>query len=92
MRLKVIFVGRASPHDGQAASLALYWRSLGKGKFEKVPLEHVARSVYSVRIPASQIGDNDIEYYLEASVDMGKIRFPATAPALNQTVVVVPKN
>jgi hypothetical protein len=87
LRLKVIMARRQEPRGG-----VLYWRSLGKGKFEKVPLEHVARSVYSVRVPASQIGDNDIEYYVEASAGTGKIRFPATAPAMNQTVVVVQKN
>jgi hypothetical protein len=85
LRLKVILVGRASP-------LALLWRPLGKGAFEKLPLEHVARSVYSVRLPASEIGGNDIEYYVQASVGASTIRFPATAPAMNQTVVVVPTN
>ncbi len=84
LRLKVMMVSRQEPRGG-----VLYWRSLSKGKFEKVPLEHVARSVYSVRVPASQIGDNDIEYYVEASAGAEKIRFPATAPAMNQTVVVV---
>jgi hypothetical protein len=45
-----------------------------------------------VRIPAAQIGDHDVEYYVEASAGTGKIRFPATAPALNQTVVILPKD
>jgi hypothetical protein len=91
LRLKIIFVGRASPHDGRAGTLALHWRPLGKGTFERMPLEHVARGVYSVRIPASRITD-DIEYYVQASVGADTLRFPATAPAMNQTVVVMPKN
>ncbi len=73
-------------------TLALYWRPLGQGAFARLPVEHVARSVYSVRLPAAQIGANDLEYYVEASTSAGKIRFPATAPAMNQTVVVVPRN
>ena len=87
LRLKVIIVGlRKAQND------ALYWRPLGKGTFEKLPLEHIARSVYSARIPASRMGANDIEYYVEASAGTGRIRFPATAPVMNQTVVVVQKN
>jgi hypothetical protein len=85
LRLKVIVAGRAG-------TLALLWRPLGKGTFERLPLEHVARGVYSARIPASQINDNDIEYYVQASVGAGTIRFPATAPAMNQTVVMMQKN
>jgi hypothetical protein len=70
----------------------MYWRPLGKGTFEKLPLEHVARSVYTVRLPTSQIGENDIEYYVQASVGASTIRFPVTAPVMNQTVVVVRKD
>jgi len=87
LRLKAIVVGAKTP-----GNVVLYWRPLGKGTFEKLPLEHAARSVYSVRIPATQIGDNDIEYYVQASVGTGTIRFPATAPAMNQTVVVMAKD
>lgn len=84
--LKVIVIGPEKPEKGE-----LHWRPLGKGEFETVPLQHVARSVYSVRIPASRIGDNDIEYYVQASVGASTVRFPATAPAMNQTVVVQAK-
>ncbi|MCL5280199.1 MAG: hypothetical protein M1376_09870 [Planctomycetes bacterium] len=84
LRLKVIAVGAKVAAKGN-----LYWRPLGKGTFEKAPLEHVARSVYSARIPAAQIANHDIEYYVQASVGAGTIRFPATAPVLNQTVVVL---
>jgi hypothetical protein len=87
LRLKVIFVGAKTPGNG-----AMYWRPLGKGTFERLPLEHVARGVCSVRLLASQIGGNDIEYYVQASVGTDTLRFPVTAPAMNQTVVVVQKN
>lgn len=87
LRLKVIAVGAKVPGKG-----SVYWRSLGKGTFEKVPLEHIARGVYSARIPAAQIANNDIEYYVQASVGANTVRFPATAPVLCHTVVVMPKN
>jgi hypothetical protein len=86
LRLKVIVVGEKAP-----GNVALCWRPMGRGTFERLPLEHVARSVYSGRIPASQIGDDGLEYYVQASVGTDTVRFPATAPALNQTVVVMPK-
>jgi hypothetical protein len=86
LRLKVIAVGAQQLRDG-----ALHWRPLGQGTFERVPLEHVARGVYSVRLATSQIPD-DIEYYVEASAGASTIRVPATAPTMNQTVVIMPKN
>ncbi|MEN6425901.1 MAG: malectin domain-containing carbohydrate-binding protein [Phycisphaerales bacterium] len=82
LRLKVILVGRASP-------LVLHWRPLGRGEFSALPVEHVARGVYRVRIPADRIAGKDFEYYVEAAMDGNTIRFPVTAPAMNQTVVVV---
>jgi hypothetical protein len=87
LRLKVIVADTQAPHD-----LALCWRPLGRRAFARLPVEHVARSVYSVRLPAAQIGANDLEYYVEASTIAGKLRFPATAPTMNQTVVVVPRD
>jgi len=82
LRLKVIVVGRAS-------APVLYWRPLGKGEFETIPVEHVARGVYKTRIPAGRIAGNDFEYYVQTGAGANAIHFPATAPAMNQTVVVV---
>ncbi|MBP7050909.1 MAG: hypothetical protein KBE65_07840 [Phycisphaerae bacterium] len=85
LRLKVILVGRASPP-------VLSWRPLDKGEFSPIPLEHLARGVYAARIPADRIAGNDFEYYVQATVSAETIRFPATAPAMSQTVVVVREN
>jgi hypothetical protein len=87
LRLKVIVIGAKAFGNG-----AVYWRPLGQGTFERLPLAHVARSVYSARIPAAQIAGSDIEYYVQASVGTDTIRFPPTAPAMNQTVVVMQGN
>ncbi len=72
----------------EVRQFAACWRPLGPGQFRRLPVQHVARSVYAVRLPA-EATQGDLEYYLEAETDRGILRFPASAPRLNQTVVVV---
>ena len=57
-------------------------RPLGKGEWKEMPATHVARSVYEAKLPAAQ---DDFEYYITAG---DNLVWPATAPQLNQTVVV----
>jgi hypothetical protein len=65
----------------------LCWRPLGEGRFKKLPATHRARQAYRVALPARSQGT--VEYYLEAALEDGqKIRWPATAPSINQTVIV----
>ena len=73
--------------DNQPAkTAALFWRALGRGEFKRINLQHVARAVYSVTIPAAQ---EDLEYYIAATTLAGdNLVWPATAPAQNQTVVI----
>ena len=63
------------------------WRPLGAGPFAKAPLAHVARGVYAVSLPAESVRF-DFEYYVQATAGNKVLVFPATAPAMNQTVVV----
>ncbi|MCY3018274.1 MAG: GDSL-type esterase/lipase family protein [Planctomycetota bacterium] len=71
----------------KCAGLNLYWRGLGEGAFKKVEAGHRARQAYRVALPAQSQGT--VEYYLEAVLDNGqKVLWPATAPSMNQTVVV----
>ena len=50
---------------------------------------HVARGVYRVTLPA-EAAKADLEYYVQVSSRDGReLRFPAAAPSLCQTVVVV---
>jgi len=71
---------------------ALHWRRLGTGSFSKVPLQHLARGVYTVEIPGSQIAGADIEYYVEVQLADGEsVHWPATAGTINQTVVIMPE-
>ena len=70
-------------------SVVLHWRALGEGDFAARPLEHVARGVYAVTLPARGIGERDIEYYVEAALGSGeRVLWPATAPNINHTVVI----
>jgi hypothetical protein len=80
--LKVIILSEAPPR-----AATLLWRKLGEQRFAAIPLKLVARGVYSVQLPAGQ--KDDFEYYIEAEPERGQpVHFPATAPKLNQTVVV----
>jgi len=77
------------PEGGAAGSVTVHWRALGTGQFTEKPLRHVARAVYEITFPL-EATQADLEYYIEASTDKGvSLHFPPTAPAMNQTVVVV---
>ncbi len=70
----------------KCAGVSLFWRSLGKGRFRKSAATHRSRQAYRAALPARSPGT--IEYYLEAALDDGRrVRWPATAPAINQTVI-----
>jgi hypothetical protein len=65
----------------------LHWRPLGQGPFKQVVGTHRARQAYRFTLPAQSRGA--MEYYLEAGLEDGKpVRWPTTAPSINQTVVV----
>jgi hypothetical protein len=82
LKLKVIILSEAPP---RAATLR--WRKLGERRFATIPLILVARGVYSVQLPSGM--KDDLEYYIQVEPERGKAAyFPATAPKLNQTVVV----
>lgn len=66
---------------------ALFWRPLGHGPFTAVPLRHVGRSVFEAVLPPAPANVFAVEYYVEATGDNKTLRFPPTAPRLNQTVV-----
>jgi len=80
LKLKVIVMAK-----GQPASAELFWRGIGKGRFTAVPLKKVARNVYAVTV---RNANADIEYYIKVVADDQELFFPATAPELNQTVIV----
>jgi hypothetical protein len=75
----------ATPVD----AVVLRWRPLGRGEYAAIPMEHVARGVYKASLPEA---GQDMEYYIEARTDDKTLSFPVTAPALSQTVVVMPRS
>jgi hypothetical protein len=81
LRLKVIV------EDRRPQTPVLHWRPMGTGEFRTVTATHRARAVYDVEFPAGEPAGG-CEYYLEYASQQGPVRFPATAPQLNQTVVV----
>jgi hypothetical protein len=84
--LKVLVLAEAEPRD-----TALYWRRMGYGRFQKLPLSHVERGVYAARLGGVNAEFGALEYYVEVKpADGAVVRFPASAPKLNQTVVVAP--
>ena len=85
LTLKIIIL------DNQPAkNAALHWRNLGRGEYKTIELSHVGRAVYSVSLPRAT---DDLEYYISAKTGSGeKLRWPATAPKQNQTVVLSARN
>ncbi|MBM3310354.1 MAG: hypothetical protein FJY80_02485 [Candidatus Aminicenantes bacterium] len=81
LRLKAMILSRETP-----AEPTLFWREMGTGAFRAVLLEPVARGVYKAEVAAPRA---DFEYYLTARADGRQIVFPATAPEINQTVIVI---
>ncbi|MDR3692375.1 MAG: malectin domain-containing carbohydrate-binding protein [Fimbriimonas sp.] len=70
--------------------VTVHWRMLGKGDFHAVTAVHLGRGVYRATVPpVTGIG---LEYYVTAPDRNGHpLTFPATAPMLNQTAIVMPK-
>ena len=82
LTISIIILDKEAPR-----SAALNWRPMGAGEYQKINLDHQARAVYSVTLPSAS--EDDIEFYIEAEMADGKkLYWPATAPELNQTVVV----
>lgn len=84
LSLKVILLAANS-----VKKVSLYWRPMAKGQFIGIPLQHVARAVYRVDFPPQTEDVLAMEYYVETTWQDGKTSvWPATAPSMNQTVVI----
>jgi hypothetical protein len=87
LSLKAILLDQQPPRK-----FTLHYRPLGHGQFAALELTHVARGVYRAQIPAQKPEVVAWEYFLQAETSAGQsLVFPATAPTINQTVVIVPK-
>ncbi len=84
--LKTVLVDRAP-----ARFASLSWRVLGEGAFNAKPLQHAARGVYEVTLPAEETQGKDFEYYLKVTTAGGQdLVWPPTAGEINQTVLILP--
>ncbi|MEW6072190.1 MAG: malectin domain-containing carbohydrate-binding protein [Planctomycetota bacterium] len=73
----------------EPAEADLRWRPLGEGEYEAKPLERVARGVWRVELPPAALF-RDLEYHVRvATADRQILVWPPTAPAQNQTTVVL---
>jgi len=80
LRLKVIAMAVSRP--------TLAWRPMGEGAFRRTELIPLGRAVFTITLPPAEA---DFEYYIEAETSGGtKLTWPATAPGLNQSLIVVP--
>ena len=70
--------------------ITVRFRPLGTGGWQTISATPVARAVHAVTLPAAR---DDFEYYVTGETVAGeKLVWPATAPAMNQTVVVNPSH
>lgn len=72
-------------------AVTIHWRPMGEQSFQEVRTHHVAHGLYQAELAPT--GDRTIEYYVSATLSNGHVlKWPATAPRLNQTVVVAPSS
>ena len=81
LKLKVIITGDS------VSSAKLFWKPIGNSEYSRIDLKNTCRSVWQVSIPAKNIPE-DFEYFIEARSLSGIMKFPATHPERDQTVVV----
>lgn len=81
LNIKVIVLAMEPPRE-----VAVHWRELGKGSFNTVTLTRNARNTYAGGLSVAREG---IEYYVSVAPGSGDpVVWPATAPQINQTVIV----
>ena len=86
LELKVLILAEQQPRHA-----TLYSRPLGEGPFKHTELTRMERGVYSAMLLPPPEEATGLEYYLKVVPAKGpSVYFPATAPDMNQTLVVEP--
>lgn len=81
-----------SNDNGRLVEATIYWRTLGKNRYKSRKLNHLVRGVYEFQINPEEITDKGLEYYVQVKFKNGDIiKFPATAPDINQIVTLLPE-
>jgi hypothetical protein len=87
LKIRTISVNDAIPADAK-----IYWRTLGESRYKSKELDHIARGVYEFQLDSQAIPEKGLEYYVQVKFKKGDIRkFPATAPDINQTIILLPQ-
>lgn len=74
---------------GPVSALTVHLRPLGGDSYESLAMSLRGRGVYELELPPRS---EDFEYYVEAATQEGpSVVFPASAPEINHTVVVLPR-
>ena len=76
----------ASPFSVHIHTHTTGYRPLGSGSFTSTSMGNVGRSVFEISVGNI---DADFEYYVDASCDGGSALFPAGAPTVTQSIVVM---
>jgi len=85
---EVVIVPLVVLDERDPKSVWLYYRPLGQGEFRKIAVQHVGRGVHRATLPPAD--GTTTEYYFEVETANSDIlRWPITAPRINQTVVTV---
>jgi hypothetical protein len=72
--------------------VTLHWRPMGSGAYRQVKFSHEYRGCFTVALPDARATGGDFEYYITALPTRGAaVYWPATAPKINQTVVLLPQ-
>ena len=85
LRIKGIYLDTQPPKN-----FNISWKQLGGKTFQTRPLAHLARGVHQVILDKKDLGQGEIEYYLQAETAAGQtLIWPATAPRRNHTVIAI---
>jgi hypothetical protein len=76
-------------HHGAAPTVVIRCRKLGRGTLQSVTARHLSRGVYEGTLPP--LSAAGLEYQVEVQMNGRTLRWPATAPAIGQTVVAMPR-
>lgn len=70
--------------DHLTSAPTLCYRELGGGKIRKLRMNRISDNYFEVEMP--DLSPKTIEYYVEAGFDGRKVRYPASAPSVGNTL------
>ncbi len=86
LELQVLILAEAS---GSLIDGLLLWRPLAAHTFRSIPLQHIHRGVYHVKLPLMPKDVEVFEYYIQAKIGTQSVYFPPAAPERTQTIIVL---